>query len=261
MKKVFLVFIIAISIVISVLFVINNSGSTKTINIDYVGMNINPQEKVSESELLVVNSCYDYLQKYYQSSLPVTTKEIEQIYNDLNIVLNNDVFFKGFSKSKFQTCLENDVEYCENDGIYEEEYIKLLYYTRLVSVKLKTQLLLGDYQSFSNDFINNFAVFVFFNINFSDVILQDSNFEEKQVLISNICDAYDLMIQSTEDATELALIYQSALKLNATKSNDERIEKYSNKFFEYSKYLPEKLMDYRFENPILNPYEICFVLS
>ena len=255
MKKMFLVFIITLSIVISVVFVI--SSNTKTINIDYIGINLKPQEKVSESELLVINSCYEYLQKYYKSSLPDDTKELEPIYNNLNIVFSNDLYFKGFSKSKFQEYLESDNDYSKNGGIYEEEYMKLKYYTRLISVKLKTQLLLGEYQKFIDDYKSNFALFLFLNINFPEVILQDSNFEENPELISKVFDAYDSMIQCADDSTELALIYQSTLKLNATKSEDIRAEEYSEKFFEYYENLPENLMDYRFENPILNPYKLA----
>ena len=113
------------------------------------------------------------------------------------------------------------------------------------------------YQKFIDDYKSNFALFLFLNINFPEVILQDSNFEENPELISKVFDAYDSMIQCADDSTELALIYQSTLKLNATKSEDIRAEEYSEKFFEYYENLPENLMDYRFENPILNPYKLA----
>lgn len=253
-----LVFFIVLTIVVGVVSVVYNYG-IKTINVDCVGIDINVFGEVDESEILIINSCYDYLKKYYKSSLPDDTKELEQIYNNLNIVFSNDLYFKGFSKSKFQEYLESDNDYSKNGGIYEEEYMKLKYYTRLISVKLKTQLLLGEYQKFTEDYKNNFALFLFLNINFPEVILQDSNFEENPALISRVLDAYDLMVECTDDPTELALIYQSALRLNTTKSDDIRVEKYSNSCFEYMEYLPEFLMDYKFENLDLNPYKLMLV--
>lgn len=121
--------------------------------------------------------------------------------------------------------------------------------------------MLGEYQKFAEDYKSNFALFLFLNINFPEVILQDSNFEENPALISRVLDAYDLMVECTDDPTELALIYQSALRLNTTKSDDIRVEKYSNSCFEYMEYLPEFLMDYKFENLDLNPYKLMLVVK
>lgn len=256
MKKVLLAFLVLVTTVIGAVLVFSNSSNTKTINVDCVGIHVNALGEVDERELLVINTCYDYLKKYYKSSLPDNTKELEQIYNNLNIVFSNDLYFKGFSESVFQECLENDSYFSQNGGVYEEEYIKLLYYTRLISVKLKTQLLLGEYQTFIDDYKKNFSLFVFLNLNFADVLLLDSNFEKRPDLISEVCDAYDLIIQCSDNETELAMIYQSALRLNATNCEDVRIEQYSNKFFEYVEYLPDNLINYQFENPDLNPYKI-----
>ena len=81
LKKVLLVFFIVLTIVVGVVSVVYNYG-IKTINVDCVGIDINVFGEVDESEILIINSCYDYLKKYYKSSLPDDTKELEVIEID-----------------------------------------------------------------------------------------------------------------------------------------------------------------------------------
>lgn len=255
MKKSLIYGLVALFVLISILIIVN-INTTKAIGIHCVGIDINAQEDISENELSVVNSCYEYMENYYTSSLPNDPTKLMLIYDNLNILFNDNLYFKGFGESKFQEYLERDNDYFKNGGVYDDEYMKLLYYTRLISVKLKTDLLLNNDQVFIDDYKSNFSLFLFLNINFIDVILKDSNFTEKPELISTVCDAYDSIIRCVNNSSELALVYQSALKLKATKSNDVRLEKYSTNFFEYMEYLPENLINYKLENTDLNPHEI-----
>lgn len=260
MKKIKVFLIIMLSILVLTVCILN-IFSHNYLDVKCIGISINTRQNITESELLSLNNCYDYFLKYYSYDLPSDENELLQIYNDLEIVLKNDCFFKGFEDTSFQQYLLNDDKYYRNDGVYKSNYLKLYYYVQLISIKMKVQLLLGDYQGFSDDYKNNFALFVFLNLNFPDVLLQDNNFQERSDLLSKVCDAYDLIIQCSDNKTELAIIYQSTLILNATTCEDVRIKQYSKKFFEYVEYLPDNLMNYEFKNSSLNPYKIEIIRS
>lgn len=194
-KKIILsvIFIILICfVVLTVVFhkdtvVVSDIKSTKTelSKTDFV---------VSQEQIEQINSCYNYTEYYYANNITTDIKTLNDIVSEIDSVLSNDIFFYGFSDSKYQKKLETDKSYYKNNGLESENSLKHCYYKELVVVKLKALLLLERIEEFEKCFIENYFLLSMVSDGFVSLISLDDNISQNDRAIENIIKCYDKIL-------------------------------------------------------------------
>lgn len=175
----------------------------------------NPAFVVSQEQIEQINSCYNYTENYYSNNITTDVKTLNDIVSVIDSVLSNDIFFYGFSDSKYQKKLETDKSYYKNNGLESENSLKHCYYKQLIVVKLKALLQLERFEEFEKCFIENYFLLSMVSDSFVSLISLDDNISQNVSAIEDIIKCYDKILAmdlSDRDkfyvSTDAAYVYQ-----------------------------------------------------
>ncbi len=108
-----------------------------TTSIVFAGVWLNDSKaKATEDEVLVLNRCYEYSEEYLYEKLPDDEKTLELIINDIDSVIETDIFKNAFNQSKYK----NRILSSENESSYPPLIIKSEYANELMFLKCKILL-------------------------------------------------------------------------------------------------------------------------
>ncbi len=108
-----------------------------TTSIVFAGVWLNDSKaKATEAEVLVLNRCYEYAEEYLYEKLPDDEKTLKLIVNDIDSVIETDIFKNAFNQSKYK----NRILSSENESSYPPLIIKSEYANELMFLKCKILL-------------------------------------------------------------------------------------------------------------------------
>ena len=98
----------------------------------------------TKDEVLLLNQCYDYSQKYLYGELPKDKEALEKIISDIDSVIETDVFKRAFNQSKYK----NRLHEVEDDSNYSPLIIKSEFANELMFLKCKILLELNKNEEY-----------------------------------------------------------------------------------------------------------------
>ncbi len=127
-----------------------------TTSIVFAGVWLNDSKaKATEDEVLVLNRCYGYSEKYLYKKLPDDEKTLKLIVNDIDSVIETDIFKNAFNQSKYK----NRILSSENESSYPPLIIKSEYANELMFLKCKILLQLDKETEYISYYKNNYKYF------------------------------------------------------------------------------------------------------
>lgn len=111
--------------------------------------------KATEDEVLVLNRCYGYSEKYLYEKLPDDEEALKLIVNDIDSVIETDIFKNAFNQSKYK----NRILSSENESSYPPLIIKSEYANELMFLKCKILLQLDRETEYISYYKNNYKYF------------------------------------------------------------------------------------------------------
>ncbi len=196
-------------------------------------------KNISQLDIDLLNVCLEYSKTYYQSQLPKDKSEIQKIQRDIYNATSTTLFFDGFEKSDYGNELVQNKEYYKNDGVYGVNYLKMDYFFKLNLILQRTYLLLGEYDKYQDNYIDNINLqhSLVLDDRYVNLIKVDESVFENEDAIKAVMSAFDESIELCEnDVDKLqCLITASELILVADKEKYNLKEKYGNKVGELMK--------------------------
>jgi len=108
-----------------------------TTSIVFAGVWFNDsRKKATDDEVLLLNRCYDYSEKYLYKELLDDEETLKLIVNDIDSVIETDIFKNAFNQSKYK----NRILSSENESSYPPLIIKSEYANELMFLKCKILL-------------------------------------------------------------------------------------------------------------------------
>ncbi len=196
-------------------------------------------ENISRQDIELLNTCLEYSEKYFQSKLPVEKSKIDKIKDDIYNVVSTTLFFDGFEKSDYENELLQNEGYYKNDGVYGVNYLKMDYFFKLNLILQRTYLLLGEYDKYQENYIENINLqhSLVLDDRYINLLKIDEQIFENNDAVKAVMAAFDKSIELCEnDVDKLqCMITASELTLVADKEKYNLKEKYGNKVGELMK--------------------------
>lgn len=127
-----------------------------TTSIVFAGVWLNDSKaKATEDEVLVLNRCYGYSEKYLYKKLPDDEEALKLIVSDIDSVIETDVFKRAFNQSEYKTRIISG----ENESSYPPLIIKSEYANELMFLKCKILLQLDKETEYISYYKNNYKYF------------------------------------------------------------------------------------------------------
>ncbi len=127
-----------------------------TTSIVFAGVWFNDsRKKATDDEVLLLNRCYDYSEKYLYKELPDDEETLKLIVNDIDSVIETDIFKNAFNQSKYK----NRILSSENESSYPPLIIKSEYANELMFLKCKILLQLDKETEYISYYKNNYKYF------------------------------------------------------------------------------------------------------
>lgn len=226
MKKFLIVSVSVISVLIVIVFLFSNKEKKIVTDIKALETkNIVQNNEINSKDIDAINVCLGYAEMYCTNNVPNDSKVLKQIVADIDSVLGNNIFYRGFRNSKYQNRLNLDESFCENGGMYGENFLITCYYKELVILKLKALLLLGDFDEFHSFFIENYNIIYIAKDNFATMISMDDNIYQNDELLKVILNSYDKILSLNLSEHDAFYIATDAMFMCI--NNEEAMKKYN----------------------------------
>ncbi len=222
---------------------------------------------VSAEEIELLNRCFDYHNKYLYGAAPTDKETLDTIKYDLETAFKDNLFFGGFSKSKFQKALEENDSYYKNvdDNMgFGTNYLKMEYFSNLNIVLQKVYLLLDDFDSYEKNRLDTYNLYeILVSGHYWAYFEEDIAVIDSQERTNVVYTTHKKLLELAENDIELFRCMQSQSFLADYKENSkEEYDKYIRDYTGlYDKIKDEKgfkseynKMIYGFRNPKLNPH-------
>ena len=174
-------------------------------------------------EIQLVNKCYEYITKYL-TNLPTDKTTLQEIEDVTAEVTENDVFVKSFDKSEFyknsQGGLLRGVEALKDRNSKRA-------YADIVALRLKTLIVLEDYDSYNEFFIDNWGYLFYVDDGFYfDLWANDSYSLSQQDLDTIITGLINILELADNDSDKLFIIQDILDFYNKYNPDNDEVEKY-----------------------------------
>ena len=150
------------------------------------------------SDIILLNECCSYIEDY-SYDMTSDTEKLKTIIEDCGKVLDSDIFNEYYDKSDFLKMAQKDakaymVRPDANEAEFEDSFL-----CKIILIRLKSLLVLKDYETFSSDYLKYYKKFIgnkYTNGQFGRYFIEDKKLtldnEQHEMFYSIGCKVIDM---------------------------------------------------------------------